>query len=73
MPIIIIIVGLMLLKYFEVGFFAEMSWWWPIGLMGVAFLWFEFIERMLGLDKKKAHKTDEKIREERVKKAFSKK
>lgn len=73
MPLIIIIVALMLLKYFEISIFAEMSWWWPVGLMAVAFIWFEFIERMLGLDKRKGHEALENARKERVKKAFEKK
>jgi len=70
MLLIIPIALLVLLKYFEIGPFAAMSWWWPIGLMIVAFIWFEFIERMLGLDKRKAHDESDRIRAERVKKAF---
>ncbi len=73
MPLILIILALLILKYFEVGPFAEMSWWWPVGLMGFAFIWFEFIERILGLDKRKAHEQLDKAREERIKKAFQKK
>ncbi|MGZ3158683.1 MAG: TIGR04438 family Trp-rich protein, partial [Burkholderiaceae bacterium] len=52
MFLIIAIAALTALKYFEIGPFAAMSWWWVIGLMFVAFIWFEFIERMLGLDKR---------------------
>ena len=72
MPIIIAIVGLSILRYFEVGPFADLSWWWIAGLLLVAFIWFEFIERMLGLDKRKAHEQLEKARKERVAKAFKK-
>jgi len=72
MPIIIAIVLLSALRFFEVGPFARLSWWWIIGLLGVAFVWFEFIERMLGLDKRKAHEQLEKARQERVKKTFKK-
>jgi len=70
LPIIIIIVALCLLRYFEVWKFAALSWWWIVGLMGVAFLWFEFIEPMLGLDKRKAHDVDAQLRKERVKQSF---
>jgi small Trp-rich protein len=70
MLIIVAIVLLSILRYFEIGPFAELSWWWVAGLMGVAFIWFEFIERMLGLDKRKAHEQLEKARRERVKKTF---
>jgi small Trp-rich protein len=67
---IVPILALTILRYFEIGPFAELSWWWIIGLMVIAFIWFEFVERMLGLDKRKAHDESEKIRAERVKKAF---
>ncbi len=70
MPIIILIVVLSALRYFEVGPVAEMSWWWIVGLFGVAFLWFEVFERIFGLDKRKAHEQMEKQREDRVKRAF---
>ncbi|WP_211455328.1 TIGR04438 family Trp-rich protein [Collimonas antrihumi] len=70
MPLIILIVSLIALKYFEIGPFAGMSWWWIAALMAIAFIWFEFIERMLGLDKRKAHEAIEKTRQERVKKTF---
>jgi len=70
MPIIVLIVVLAALKYFEVGFVENLSWWWIVGLFGVAFLWFEFFERIFGLDKRKAHEQLSKQRHERVKKAF---
>lgn len=73
MPLIIVIVALSLLKYLEFGPFADISWWWIVGLIAAAFIWFEFIEKMLGLDKRKAHEQLEEARKERVKKAFEKK
>ncbi|MDL2354681.1 MAG: TIGR04438 family Trp-rich protein [Pseudomonadota bacterium] len=72
MPLIIIIALLVGLRYFEVWRFAELSWWWIVGLMAVAFIWFEFIEKMLGLDKKKEHDVDEQRRKDRIKQAFNK-
>lgn len=72
MLIIIAIVGLSILRYFEIGPFAELSWWWIAGLFMVAFIWFEFIERILGLDKKKAHAQMEKARKKRVDQTFGK-
>lgn len=71
MPIIIIIAALCALRYFEVWKFADLSWWWIVGLMVAAFLWFEFLEPMLGLDKRKAHNEDEKRRQSRVAKTFN--
>ncbi|MBI3283602.1 MAG: TIGR04438 family Trp-rich protein [Burkholderiales bacterium] len=73
MFIIIVLVLLLVLKLADVWIFAAMSWWWIIGLASVAFLWFEFFERMLGLDKRKDHAHFEKIKQERVKRAFEKK
>lgn len=72
MPIIIVIVLLAILRYFEIGPFANLSWWWIAGLFGIAFIWFEYIEKMLGLDKRKAHEQLEKARRERVSKTFKK-
>ena len=72
MPLILLIVALVGLRYFEVWRFAELSWWYIVGLMVCAFIWFEFIEKMLGLDKKKEHDVYAKRRKERVKKSFDK-
>ena len=72
MPIIILILVLGALKYFEIWKFTDMSWWWVIGLMGVAFIWFEYVEKILGLDKKKDHKLDEQRRKDRLKNTFDK-
>lgn len=72
MPLIIIIALLTALRYFEVGPFANLSWWWIVGLMVAAFIWFEFLERMLGLDKRDSHDKLDKAREERVKNTFRK-
>jgi len=72
MPLILLIAALCGLRFFEVWRFADLSWWWIVGLMVFAFIWFEFIEKMLGLDKKKAHNVDKNRRESRVKQAFDK-
>ncbi len=70
MPLILLIAALVVLKFFEVWKFAQMSWGWIIGLMVFAYIWFEFIEKILGLDKKKDHHLDEKRRKERLKNTF---
>ncbi len=72
MPLILIIILLSVLKYFAVWRFAEMSWWWVVGVMAFAFIWFEFIEKIFGLDKRKAHNVDEQRRKDRVKQSFDK-
>jgi small Trp-rich protein len=72
MPLIIIIALLIALRYFELGPFAELSWWWIAGLMVAAYIWFEFVEKIFGLDKRKAHEQLAKARTERINKAFKK-
>jgi small Trp-rich protein len=72
MPLILLIAALCGLRFFEVWRFADLSWWYIVGLMVAAFIWFEFIEKMLGLDKKKAHNVEHQRREFRVKQAFDK-
>lgn len=70
MPLIIAIIILSALKYFEVSFFQNLSWWWIAALIAIAFIWFEFIERILGLDKRRAHDEMDKNRKDRVNKTF---
>lgn len=70
MPLIILIALLSALRYFEIGPFAGLSWWWIAGLFVLAFAWFEYLEKMLGLDKRRAHDEAERARRERVKKTF---
>ena len=72
MPLIFIIIALIALKYFEVGFVENVSWWWVAALGFAAFIWFEFLERMLGLDKRKAFDEMDKAREARIKQNFKK-
>jgi small Trp-rich protein len=72
MPLILLIAALCGLRYFEVWKFADLSWWYIVGLMVAAFVWFEFIEKMLGLDKKKEHNEDEARRKRRVQQTFDK-
>ncbi len=73
MPLIILLAALIALRYFEIGPFATMSWWWVVLVAVIAFIWFEFIERMLGLDKRGAADKNEKMRAQRVKETFTKK
>jgi small Trp-rich protein len=72
MPLILLIAALIGLRYFEVWKFAALSWWWIVGLMAFAFIWFEFIEKMLGLDKRREHNVDEQRRKDRIARTFEK-
>jgi small Trp-rich protein len=70
MILIILLAILVGLKFFEVSFVENLSWWWVAGFAFLTFLWFEFFERMLGLDKRKEDAHYEKIRKERLKRNF---
>ncbi len=70
MYLILFIVALSALRFFEVSFFADLSWWWIIALVALAILWFEFIEKFLGVDKRREHDALEKAREDRKKRTF---
>ena len=61
-------VALILLKVLDISVFAEISWWWIALPFIVGFCWFEFVEKRLGLDKKKAHDEIDKAKQERIKK-----
>lgn len=73
MILIIILVVAYALKFAEVSFMEQVSWWWINGLAFVAFLWFEYIERALGLDKKSEDLLHEKMKKERLKREFKNK
>ena len=72
MLLIVLIVGLSALRFFEIGVFADISWWWIGALFAAAFIWFEYIEKMLGRDKRRAHDESEAARQKRVASAFKK-
>lgn len=59
--------ALIVLKLLGVSVFGELSWWWVVSPLVLAFVWFEFFERRLGLDKKRAHDEYEAAREHRFK------
>ena len=72
MPLIILILALVGLRYFEVWKFAQLSWWWIVAAMVVAFIWFEYVERIFGLDRRRDDLSVEKQRKERLDKTFGK-
>ena len=63
-------VVLIVLKLLEISVFATMSWWWITVPFVLAFLWFELVERRLGLDKKKAFDEIDKIKKLRIERAL---
>lgn len=73
MLLIILIAALSVLRFLEIGPFADLSWWWIGALFVLAFLWFEYIEKMLGLDKRRAHDESDQSRRKRVESMFKRK
>jgi small Trp-rich protein len=67
-------IGLILLlaRYFELGWFATLSWWWVFTPFILGFIWFEFIEKHLGLEKKKAMDEMDAAKQARIKRALEK-
>lgn len=73
MLLIVLIAALAVLRFFEIGPFADLSWWWVAALFVAAFFWFEYLEKMLGLDKRRAHDRSDEARRKRVTSTFRKK
>ena len=63
-------VALIALKLLEISVFANLSWWWISAVFALALLWFELVERRLGLDKKKAFDEMEAHKKKRIKDAL---
>lgn len=61
-------VALIVLKALDISVFGELSWWWVVLPFGVGFLWFEFVEKRFGLDKRKAFDEMDKAKRDRIKK-----
>jgi small Trp-rich protein len=69
----LMIVAVLLLVLKLIGFPPQMesvSWWWIALPFAVLFVWFEVIERNLGLDRKSAFDELRKAKEERIKRAL---
>jgi small Trp-rich protein len=64
---------MVLLKWFEVGVFANLSWWWVLAPLAMAFVYFEILEPMFGWDKKKAHDENDRYKAKRLKNQLRKK
>jgi small Trp-rich protein len=73
MPLLWIGVALVLLKWLEIGPIADLSWWWVLAPLGLATLWFEGLERLVGRDRRQVDSIDwERNRKERVAQQFDK-
>jgi len=62
---------LVVLKLLDVGPLIEVSWWWILAPLAVAFVWFEWIEKLVGMDRRNVEHIEwEKRRKERVSEQF---
>jgi small Trp-rich protein len=59
MPMLIIGVLMVALKLAEIGPFEKMSWFWVAVPFLLSIFWWELIEPLFGLDKKKEHQEAE--------------
>lgn len=53
-------VGLLLLKYFEIGFVAELSWWWVLSPFPMAVAWWAWADSTGYTKRKEMEKMDRK-------------
>ena len=63
-------VALLVLRLAGVGPFAHLPWWWVALPFALAFVWFEFVERALGLDRKRGFDEVEKVKRRRIRHAL---
>jgi small Trp-rich protein len=71
MAVLWIGVVLVVLKWFEVGPFAGLSWWWVIAPLVAAAVWFEGLEKIFGRDRRQVESVEwERQRKERVTNQF---
>jgi small Trp-rich protein len=65
-----LVVGLILgaLKYFEVGFLANIGWPWLLIPFGIAFFYWEVIDPYFGISKKRASRQIDERKAARIQK-----
>ncbi len=62
-------VVLMILHFADIGPFGSLNWWWALPF-GLAFVWFEVIERTFGLDRKKGFDEMDRAKRRRISKSL---
>lgn len=66
MYLLLLGIALMLMKYFEVGFATDLTWWWVLSPFALAVAWWAWADTsgytkrkaMEGMDKKKQARLD---------------
>lgn len=65
-------VALLALKLLEINPVAELGWGWVLSPLVLAFIWFEFLERLFGKDRQEVeHVEYEELRKKRVAAQFA--
>ncbi len=54
------------LKYLEIGFMANIGWWWAALPFGLAFFYWEVLAPYLGISKKRAARQMEARKQARI-------
>lgn len=57
--------GLILLKYFAIGFVAELSWWWVLSPFAMAVVWWAWADAT-GYTKRKAMERMDQKKQKRL-------
>jgi small Trp-rich protein len=70
MPLVWIGLVLVLAKWLELGPFANLSWWWVLAPLAAAILWFEALQPMMGMDRKKEDRKAAAQKKARIAQAF---
>lgn len=65
MPFVWVGLLLIILKWFGVTLVADWSWWIVLAPLVIAFVWFELIEPLTGLDRRRLVDDEQALRHER--------
>jgi small Trp-rich protein len=66
MPLLVVGIALAVLRFFEFGPFAKLSWWWVALPFVLVVIWWEVIVPMFHLDKRKEHAEFDAERKKRM-------
>lgn len=64
-------IAVLAMKWFEVSVVAEWSWWWVLSPFLAAFVWFEFLEKPFGRDRRQLEMVAyQKLAQDRARQTF---
>lgn len=66
MPLLVVGLVLAVLRFFEIGPFAKLSWWWVALPFVLVVIWWEVIVPVFHLDKRKEHAEFDAQRKKRM-------